>query len=140
MLSELDSIFHPNSSSSSPNLLRTQLIRFLIVGLSAVASDFIFYFVLINFISHAPAKAISFIAGTVVAYFLNKYWTFEQKTFSHAELERFIILYLSTLAINVAVNTLSLNVFPELTLLAFLTATGTSTILNFIGQKWWVFK
>lgn len=120
--------------------ISTQLARFLVVGISAVATDFLCYFTLLTFLSHAPAKSISFVAGTVIAYFLNKYWTFAQKTYSHAELGRFIILYTSTLAANVAVNTLSLTIIPELTLLAFLAATGTSTILNFIGQKWWVFK
>jgi putative flippase GtrA len=120
--------------------LKTQLLRFLVVGISAVATDFFCYFALLTFLSHAPAKSISFIAGTIVAYFLNKYWTFAQKIYQHAELGRFIILYTSTLAANVAVNTFSLQLFPELTLLAFLAATSTSTILNFIGQKWWVFK
>lgn len=123
-----------------PSPLKKQLSRFLVVGLSAVATDFLCYFALLTFLPHAPAKGFSFIAGTVVAYFFNKYWTFEQKNYNHAEIGRFIILYVSTLALNVAVNTLSLNLLPELTLFAFLAATSTSTILNFIGQKWWVFK
>jgi putative flippase GtrA len=37
------------------------------------------------------------------------------------------------------VNRLILD-FAELFFLAFLIATGASTILNFAGQKWWVFK
>jgi putative flippase GtrA len=29
---------------------------------------------------------------------------------------------------------------PKWLLFAFLAATGTSTVLNFIGMKWWVFR
>lgn len=86
------------------------------------------------------AKACSFLAGSLVAYVINKYWTFEQGGASHADVLKFGVLYASTLGANVAVNKLSLTVLPGVYALAFLAATGTSTVLNFIGQKYWVFK
>lgn len=127
-------------SATPSNKTRTQLLRFLVVGSSAVATDFLSYFFLLNLLSHAPAKTISFILGTIVAYVFNKYWTFEQPRRDRTEIIRFIILYSMTLGANVLVNQIALYLFPSLILLAFLAATGTSTILNFIGQKWWVFK
>ena len=44
-----------------------------------------------------------------------------------------------TLTINIFTNSFILNI-TDLVLLSFVIATGVSTILNFIGQKWWVFK
>lgn len=129
-----------NLPKDEPSLLKRQLPRFLVVGASAVAVDFLSYKVLLNFLDYAPAKTLSFIAGTVVAYIFNKYWTFNRPEHKHIEVAKFVILYSSTLAANVAVNAIFLNFFPSFLLLAFLAATGTSTILNFIGQKWWVFK
>lgn len=122
------------------SVARKQLLRFLVVGCSAVATDFVSYTLLLRFLDHAPAKTLAFIAGTIVAYTLNKYWTFEKPGSNRAELGRFVMLYASTLAINVAVNAGVLSLVPTAILFAFLAATGTSTILNFIGQKWWVFK
>ena len=120
-------------------LYRKQLPRFIVVGLTAVCVDFISYTLLLDTLNYAPAKAASFIAGTIVAYTLNKYWTFEKKEHKNIELVKFLVLYGSTLFANVSVNHISLLLFPQLVFLAFLFATGTSTVLNFIGQKWWVF-
>lgn len=129
-----------NSISSDKKEFKKEIPRFLVVGFFAVACDFLVYYALINFLSHAPAKTLSFLAGTVVAYIFNKYWTFEKKEKSYLEVVRFIFLYLSTLFVNVGINQFVLNLYPEYVFFAFLCATGTSTILNFIGQKWWVFK
>ena len=120
--------------------IRRELSRFLVAGISAVATDMGTYFLLLNILNPAPAKALSFLCGTVVAYVINKYWTFEVSRRSYSEMCRFSLLYLSTLVANVGVNKLTLNVLPQMILVAFLAATATSTILNFIGQKWWVFR
>lgn len=122
------------------NKIRKELKRFLVAGFSAVGTDLSVYYLLLNFLDQSLAKAVSFISGTFVAYILNKYWTFEQKNKSYSEMIRFALLYTITLGVNVAVNRLSLLTFPDLIFPAFLAATGTSTILNFIGQKWWVFR
>lgn len=114
--------------------------RFLVAGFSAVGTDLAIYYLLLNFLDHSSAKAISFLSGTIVAFIINKYWTFEKKKKSLKEAASFLLLYLSTLVINVTVNKLSLSILPGWVFFAFLAATGTSTVLNFIGQKWWVFK
>ena len=123
------------------NKLKKELRRFLIAGLSAVGTDFITYYIMLNFL-HLDidiAKTLSFILGTVVAFVVNKYWTFERYEKSYKQIFQFTILYITTLFVNVMLNRLVLD-FAELFFLAFLIATGASTILNFAGQKWWVFK
>lgn len=121
-------------------LLRRQLSRFLVVGSTTVLIDFLVYALLIMFIPVAVSKTVSFLTGTLFAYFANKLWTFEKKERDHVEMLSFLILYGTTLVINVGVNQLTLWILPDWIGLAFLAATGTSTILNFIGQKWWVFR
>lgn len=120
--------------------LKKQIKMFLVAGFSAVATDMSVYYLLFTFLDHSSAKAISFISGTVVAYILNKYLTFEQKRKSYSEMLRFGILYVTTLGVNVAVNKVSLILLSGWIFIAFLLATGTSTVLNFLGQKFWVFK
>ena len=129
-----------NETDVNKEVFKKEISRFLVVGFSAVACDFLVYYGLINFLANAPAKALSFLSGTILAYIFNKYWTFEKKEKSHKEMFSFFMLYLGTLLINVGVNQVVLNTLPGYVFLAFLCATGTSTILNFIGQKWWVFK
>lgn len=120
--------------------LKKELKRFLVAGCLAVGTDLLTYYVYLRVMSHSPAKALSFLTGTIVAYIVNKYWTFEQMERSSSEVARFGVLYTATLGANVAVNKLCLLFISGQVFLAFLCATGTSTVLNFIGQKWWVFR
>ncbi|MDA8100692.1 MAG: GtrA family protein [Nitrospiraceae bacterium] len=120
--------------------LTKEIKRFLVVGSLAVGTDWGTYYLLLNVTSHSPAKAVSFVCGTVVSYFLNKHWTFEQKRRSLAEAVRFAAVYATTLGANVLVNKLCLLLLPGAVFFAVLAATGTSTVLNFIGMKWLVFR
>ncbi|MGN7808430.1 GtrA family protein [Flavobacterium johnsoniae] len=118
---------------------KKELKRFIAAGFSAVATDLITYYLLLNFLSTFMSKSISFLLGTIVAFFMNKYWTFEKKERSYVEILRFAILYSLTLGANVLVNKLVLD-NSGIVILSFLIATVVSTIINFIGQKFWVFK
>lgn len=121
------------------NQIKRELNRFLFAGLSAVFSDLLIYYILLNFLNSDAAKGISFLVGTVVAFILNKYWTFEKPKKSFKELVQFALLYSSTLGLNVITNKIMLS-YTSIVFLSFFTATGVSTVLNFIGQKYWVFK
>ncbi len=73
-----------------PNLsLSTQIWRFLITGGFAAIVDFGLYVVLLELPGqHVDiAKTISFIAGTITAYLINRRWTF-QAPHSHARFSR----------------------------------------------------
>ncbi|WP_424766490.1 GtrA family protein [Paenibacillus sp. sgz302251] len=121
-------------------MLKIQAYRFVIVGLLAVLIDTSSYFILKAFVPPSVAKGISFCLGTILAYLLNKQWTFEEKVHQKKKIIRFALLYLFTLSANILVNKSGLLLYPGAYLFAFIAATGTSTVLNFIGQKWWVFK
>jgi putative flippase GtrA len=119
--------------------LKKEVKRFLVAGFSAVGTDLITYYIILNFLHHDIAKAVSFLLGTIVAFVVNKYWTFEKHEKSYKEIFQFGVLYATTLGANILINRFVLDT-SEMVFLAFLIATGVSTVLNFTGQKWWVFK
>ena len=121
------------------NQIKTELKKFFYAGLAAVGTDFLFYYLLLNFLSYEVSKGISFVIGSVVAFLLNKYWTFKKPEKSYIEMIQFGVLYSTTLGLNVMTNKIVLD-NTNMVLVSFLVATGISTILNFVGQKWWVFN
>ncbi|MFL5728350.1 MAG: GtrA family protein [Cytophagaceae bacterium] len=117
-----------------------EIARFFISGCSAVLIDMAVYFVLKKQIDENLAKGISFLTGTVVAFLMNKLWTFGKREKSLTEVFKFALLYLSTLCLNIAVNHFILSINHSVYWSAFIAATGCSTVSNFLGQKFWVFK
>lgn len=126
-------------------MIRRELGVFLIIGSLTVAVDFLTYHSLlwIGMNGIALAKAISFLVGTLFAYFANRSWTFNSQAHAAGSAMRFAMLYALTLAANVIVNTGALHLFAgtgSAMQMAFLLATGISACLNFIGMKLFVFK
>ena len=126
-------------------MIKRELVIFLIVGASTVLVDFITYRGLIQYqaIGVEMAKATGFLAGSIFAYFSNRFWTFGDKSHAPGSAWRFIVLYASTLGANILINALSLKLLADTAAafqLAFLLATGVSACLNFLGMKLFVFK
>ena len=146
-------------------MLKKQLIFFLILGIFAVLVDYITYKSLLYFLRNEEisngnledfSKGIGFLSGTLFAYFANKYITFKSQKYKGRALLRFMLLYSTTLFINVYSNASSISLLNfiskndtsivridisagDIYLLAFLFATAVSATLNFIGMKWFVF-
>lgn len=125
-------------------MLRAELLRFLFVGLSTVAIDFLAYisFLLMD-ADPTLAKLSSFLLGTVFAFFANKNWTFNVKKTSLTIAIPFILLYSISMACNTMINDTLLSFFENSRLslfIAFVVATGFSAALNFLGMKFFIFK
>jgi putative flippase GtrA len=126
-------------------MIKRELAKFLFVGGSTVLIDFISYLGLIGFqvMNVDMAKATGFLAGTLFAYFANRFWTFDHKSHIPGSPWRFSALYLSTLGANILINALVLKLLADVEFaiqLAFLLATGVSASLNFLGMKIFVFR
>jgi len=126
-------------------MIKSELVIFLIVGALTVLVDFITYRGLLEFqvMEVDMAKATGFLAGTLFAYFANRFWTFGHKSHAPGSAWRFSALYVSTLGANVLINALSLKLLAEIPIafqLAFFLATVISASLNFLGMKLFVFK
>lgn len=132
----------------------TQLKRFLVIGLSSVAVDLATYAAMVRWggVQTDVAKGISYILGMIVGFIGNKLWTFRSARKSATEPITYIVLYAITLAVNIGVNRGLLSAgaaaFPEagargtLVIAAFaaLTATGVTTIINFLGMRFVTFR
>lgn len=115
-----------------------ELLKFCVGGGSAVIVDFLVYILLKLYMPVSAAKAISFVAGAAVGFVINKLWTFESKTFQPSEILKYVLLYAFSATANTLVNK-GVLMAADITALAFLRATGVSTVLNFLGQKFFVF-
>lgn len=116
-----------------------EILKFLVGGGSAVLVDAVLYALLKCYIDLSAAKIISYVAGAAVGFVINKLWTFESRRFRLSEIFKYIALYACSAMANAGVNRLVLWIIPN-TVFAFLCATGVSTIINFLGQKFFVFN
>lgn len=119
---------------------KKEIIKFGLVGILGTAIDATVYMFMLDIVGIIFAKALSFICGSIVAFILNKILTFRNKDKSSKQIVKFSILYMGTLIVNIVVNYYILLVWDDKYLEAFVVATMVHTILNFIGQKLWVFK
>lgn len=137
--------------------INKQLIKFSLIGFLAVFVDLAFYTFFLKYVftgemaglsAESISKTLSFLCGMVITYQFNKRWTWKKKDRNHRRLVKFSILYGTSLVMNVAVNAFviwflnyikdSIEV-PHIYLLAFIAATGSSALLNYTGQRFWVF-
>jgi putative flippase GtrA len=125
--------------------MKRELVVFLLVGSLTVLIDFLSYMGLVwnSLLQVNGAKTVGFFTGTLFAYYANRYWTFAKTEHAAGSCWRFVILYASTLGVNVISNSIALTAMSASKLampVAFIFATGLSATLNFIGMKFFVFK
>src|SRR3954453_7795984 len=93
--------------------LHGQLGRFLVVGTCTVAVDFVVYRGLLAVSAPVnPAKATSFVVATVLAYVLNRLWTFRAPG-GPRRAAAFVVLYATALIVNVGVNGAALRILGD---------------------------
>jgi len=122
---------------------RKELLTFLVVGLTTVLLDYLFYFTFLKFdFLPSIAKGLSFLLGAIFAFVANSKWTFQMPV-KPQRLPIFFLLYLSSLVTNVAINFSVMRYFGTSLFvlnIAFIVATSFSAAMNFLGMKFWVFK
>jgi putative flippase GtrA len=93
-----------------------QAIKFVIIGLLAVLTDILCYFIVLNLLpekvftldNEIIAKAISFLFGFTVTYTLNNRWTWRKNDHKKSRILKSLILYSFSLGLNVSLNSLFL--------------------------------
>lgn len=121
--------------------LRTHLLRFLGVGSVALMIDLGGFYLLSTVVPTIAAKALSFVAATQFVFACSKYWTFADAAPGHGgwQFFQFNSLYLVTLVANTAVHSVVLYVTTVPSLGALLIASTTSTTINFLVQRHYIF-
>ena len=118
-----------------------EIYKFIIIGIIAVSIDAFVYYLLGNFefFSYEISKRISFICGAAFAFFFNRSYVFQIKHKNISQILGFSILYLISFLCNAFSHDFILNKLSVPTV-AFIFATTVSTIINYLGQKFIVFK
>ena len=124
------------------------LLRFLVSGGLCVATD-LGVFVLLQHAGwgYMTAKGVSYVAGVLLGFGLNKWWTFGSKRLSLDEPIFYALVYAVTLGVNMALYAAVLRWalgfgLPERAsqASAFLAATGVTTVLNYLGLRFIAFR
>lgn len=135
---------------SQSNSLHAQGAKFAITGaISAVIDVSITWLFQIglDLFGDVTSRTLGFAAGTLVAYLLNRRWTFN----ANASKRRFVAViatYAMTYAINILLYRWAFPFFDHnlewpsswALAVAFVIAQGTATIINFLVQRWVIFR
>ncbi len=134
-------------------------IRFVIVGIINTivgeGTKFLLYYlfdranILSDDINYIVSPAIGYAVGSIVSYFLNKYFTFKSKKKSSKEVIRFVIniAVCYSIAYGVA-KPLTLWLLPMLfkglteyaNYISMIAGAGIFFVLNYLSQRFFVFK
>ncbi len=123
-------------------------LKFVIVGIinTIVGTSVMFLLYNLAGVNYWISSASNYIVGSIVSYFLNKYFTFKNKEKSVGQVIRFVInislCYLLAYGIAKPVvgwilSPLSASIKENL---AMLVGMGLFVIFNYIGQRVFVFK
>ena len=119
-------------------------LRYVLVGLLAFSTDIFFYVVGLSFgLQNFQAKAISFILGMNLSFFLNRAFTFRTRETQFGKV-KFVSLYTFSLLVNVSINSILVMKLTQNSqfskVLAFFAASATAIVINFVGMRYIVFK
>jgi putative flippase GtrA len=128
----------------APPRLVSQLARFVLIGGFCALVDFGVYqgLLALDLWVHL-AKAVSFVAGTTTAFFLNRRFTFAAARGGVGQVGGFALLYTVTFFVNVGVNALALHLLPSFSwriTVAWVVAQGVATVINFVMLRTVVFR
>ena len=137
---EIVSVLKVKQTFEKTIVQNSEIIKFIVVGVLAVLIDGTTYALMVRAIGfeHGLSKRVSFILGSIWAFFANKYYTFNSPAPARKEIILFSILYITTYFVNGWIHNITWKK-SDLDWLSFLTATATSTVINYLGQKFVVF-
>ena len=135
---------------STRQFLQLESARFVIVGIANTligTSTMLFAYNVLGF-GYWISSILNYVVGSVFSYFANKYFTFKSQNKSWKEIVRFIsnivVCYIIAYSvaqplIRVALSKIQLSnsIFEQISML---TGTGLFIIINYCGQKFFVFK
>lgn len=135
------------SDPAEPTDLKTQIIRFFLTGvLSAVVDYGLLQLLMLSGLGYGAAKAISFVAGTLTAYGINRRWTFRAEP-SRARFLATMGLYAVMFGVQWGLFMLLVPYFDGLgwsefwaTTVGYVIAQGVATVTNFIVQRTVIFR
>ena len=140
--------FQSEHTTRAQRIIQSQLVKFVLVGGFSAVVDFgsTALFTFAFGLSDGVAKALGFVLGTLTAYFINRRWTFQAEP-SGRRFTITMVTYGLTFIVQWGLYKVSipwlegfdLNAF-WVRAISFVIAQGTATVLNFLIQKFLIFK
>ncbi|WP_297666366.1 GtrA family protein [uncultured Corynebacterium sp.] len=140
--------FQSEHTTRAQRIIQSQLVKFVLVGGFSAVVDFgsTTLFTFAFGLSDGVAKALGFVLGTLTAYFINRRWTFQAEP-SGRRFAITMVTYGLTFIVQWGLYKVSipwlegfdLNAF-WVRAISFVIAQGTATVLNFLIQKFLIFK
>lgn len=123
-------------------------VKFLIVGVinTIVGTGVMFVLYNVFSVSYWVSSASNYVVGSIVSYFLNKYFTFQSKEKSWKQIGKFVlnitICYLLAYGMAKPMVSFVLSDFSENIQgnVSMLFGMGFFVVLNYLGQRLFVFK
>lgn len=125
---------------------KKQVVKFGIVGVTSSLIDFAVYSLVFYVFGVIPSisKATGFISGSIFGFIMNRKWTFRSDKSVKTSIFPYVLLYLTSLSLNVGINSGLLFLMgkdnPLSVISAFVVATGAAAMTNFLGLKFIVFR
>jgi putative flippase GtrA len=122
-------------------------VKFAIVGASGFAVNLIIFTLLQRVVpNHAEAGpyyviySISFLAGGVSNYFLNRSWTFRSTAHAGKEAVQFLSVSVLALIVGLLVSAAVGHAMGHYGHITWLVATLSGIVVNFFVNKYWTFR
>lgn len=128
---------------------KKQFLKFIIVGVINTLFGTSIMFIAYSYfeLGYWLSSALNYILGSILSYFLNKYFTFNKKELSISEICKFVInivccYFIAYLLAKTIVNIVLASYYSIIILeqIAMIFGMVLFVVLNFIGQKFLVFK
>ncbi|MBU0731576.1 GtrA family protein [Patescibacteria group bacterium] len=135
----------PESLYQKYKPLLGQFIRFALIGILNTGIDYVIYLVLTRYVewfdeNKVVATSIAFIVAATNSYFLNKIWTFRDKS---RQVGRQYIKFFAVSLVGFGLNAIIFYFLLRLGLFdifAKILTTGVVLFWNFLANKFWTFK
>ena len=123
-----------------------QFIKYCLVGVANTTVDFLSYLLLTRLFvfwkeHFLAANIIAFLIANMCSFFLNKHFTFQNKTRNISQqYSRFFIVSIIYIALVQSLLFIGVEQFGMYDVVAKVIATAIGLIWNFIAHKYWSFK
>ena len=122
--------------------------KFLLVGVinTLVGNGVMFFLYNVCSVGYTISTIANYVVGSIVSYFLNKYFTFKQRQKSFKEVFKFILtIVVCYLVAYGLAKPLAYYIFSGFSVsvkdnLAMLAGSGMFIVLNYFGQRFFAFK
>ena len=120
--------------------LLNQLVRFFAIGGFSTLVDFAIYMLLSTQLTIGISKAISMTFASALSYFFSKNWIFKDQTKKNSiYIFKFYIIVFINLLTNIVINSILFQI-SDMKIFSFVIATLCTMTINFLFQRYWIFK